>query len=109
MVALAVWACLAGCSPGRPPATDVDRAYADIQVYEARLDRARHALDEGDEACPRPCGIALQACDQSRALCDLAQRVGEEDALVRCERARLACRRVKVGALTACRCDFGAE
>lgn len=74
----------AGC--GGPQRGDgLHAAFAEIQVQEARIEHAAHALSEQSEG-------AAQACDEmrdaARRLCDVAQPTQDQDAMDRCARAR---------------------
>lgn len=70
-------------------AAPIDRhaAYGRIQVEEARIARASHALAEGD-ADPAHCDAL---CDASRAIDAEATLLGEADARTRAERAAQSC------------------
>ena len=85
LVTLCVCGLIAGAGCGGPQRGDgLHEAFAEIQVQEARIEHAAHALTEQSQD-------AADACEQMRdaaeRLCEVARPTEDRDALSRCARA----------------------
>jgi len=79
---------LAGCASAAPNQQGVlDRAFAEIQVQEARIEESAARLADAGVGCEAVNAAAALARQAQQALCDAARAVGDADALIRCERA----------------------
>lgn len=93
---LALGSLAAACGSATPPRGDREKvlrqAFQEIQIREARLEKHRAALSGGYEGCAAACGEVKALCAQSRAICQIARKAMDSDALARCDRAGRSCR-----------------
>ena len=93
--------CCASAAPSRQGV--VDRAFADIQVHEARIDHSAATLADASVDCEAVNAAAADGRAAQRALCEAAREVGDADALIRCERADRRMASQEATAQTRCR------
>ncbi len=101
---LSAW--LLGACGGQTVRTEdhLNRAFAQIQLHEAKLDAHRVGVWDRDTRCARACTDAEGVCEQSRHICAIAHEVMDHDAVTRCRMAVDTCRegRQCVGARCSC-------
>jgi hypothetical protein len=84
-------ACGAAPSPRRDREQELRRAFQEIQVREAELEKHRAKLLDPEEKCERACAELDGLCAKSRSICAIAQRVMDRDALARCQVSKHSC------------------
>jgi len=79
----------AGCGGGAAPLSQADshRLFGEMQVHEARQDEASRRLSSV-ETCPSRCEAHTEIEREAEHICELAERLRDADALLRCRAAR---------------------
>jgi hypothetical protein len=83
---------------------ELDRAFAEIQVHEASIERNRVVVARQAPNCPRSCEASASASGHEQQLCALARQLADADASSRCEQARRVARAIELRAASACGC-----
>jgi hypothetical protein len=95
---------LSGCAGATAERPQLDAAFARIQVHEAEIERARVLVQRSETGCEQACASADSAGREQAALCQLAQRVDDTDALTRCSRAEHTASGLRAQAARRCGC-----
>ncbi len=97
----------AGCAGAGAPATTqaaLDRAFAQIQVHEAAVARARALIARADTPCDEACSAASGADRAQAGICRIATQIADADALARCHDARHSAGGLAAQAARRCAC-----
>ncbi len=102
-LALALAAC--GASGGSGARTHDDR-YREIQRHEATIAHSRALVLEGPPPeCAPGCDAVVLAARASRAICELADEIADEDARTRCRRGSASLEELRAWRRADCVCD----
>jgi hypothetical protein len=99
-VLLASFSC---ASAGEQP--QLDQAFAQIQVHEASIEHSFVRVSGGEDGCSQTCEDSSRGQRSTRALCDLAERIGDADAQLRCSRAKTTTDATAMRAAKRCQCQ----
>ena len=106
LIALSILApaCGSTTAPRADRESALHRAFQEIQIREARLEKHSGALDAGRADCAAACRELRGLCAQSRAICEVARSVMDRDALARCDGAGKSCLAQSGHLARRCRC-----
>jgi hypothetical protein len=92
-----------GCAsaPERP---QLDQAFAEIQVHEASIEHSFARVSGGQDDCSQTCEDCSAGRHSARALCELAERIDDADARLRCARAKTTTDATAKRAAKRCHC-----
>jgi hypothetical protein len=94
-----------GCaSTGEHPQRQLDQAFAQIQVHEASVEYNFTRVNRGQHDCRQTCEDSGAGQRSGRALCELAERIGDADARLRCARAKTTTDATAMKAANRCQC-----
>jgi hypothetical protein len=92
-----------GCaSAGERP--QLDRAFAQIQVHEASIAHSFERVSGAEDDCSQTCEDSSAGRRSARALCELAERIDDADAQLRCARAKTTTDATAIRAAKRCHC-----
>jgi len=92
-----------GCaSAGEQP--QLDHAFAQIQVHEASIEHGLARVSGGQGSCRQTCEDSSAGQRSARTLCELAERIRDADARLRCARAKTTTDATAMRAAKRCQC-----
>jgi hypothetical protein len=94
-----------GCaSTGERSQPRLDQAFAQIQVSEAAVERSFASVSRGQDDCRRTCEDSDAGQRSGREICELAERIADADARLRCTRAKTMTDAIAMRAANRCQC-----